>query len=102
MVKSLICKNFFKHFKLCFDSGLTQNLVNSQVTCAAACYTEKIKGCVTFEKLYLELFFWARASHVTVNEYCVTRDANYPAILIPRGFGESGNGNFSFLGDHGK
>ena len=30
-----------------------------------------------------------------------TRDANSPAISIPRGFGESGNGNLSFLGDRG-
>ena len=30
-----------------------------------------------------------------------TRDANSPAIFIPRGFGESGNGNLSFLGDWG-
>ena len=29
------------------------------------------------------------------------RDANSPAISIPRGFGESGNGNLSFLGDRG-
>ena len=29
------------------------------------------------------------------------RDANSPAILIPRGFGESGDGNLSFLGDWG-
>jgi hypothetical protein len=26
---------------------------------------------------------------------CVTRDANSPAIFIPRGFEESGNGNLS-------
>ena len=31
----------------------------------------------------------------------VGRDANSPAIFIPRGFGESGNGNLSFLGDRG-
>ena len=29
------------------------------------------------------------------------RDANSPAIFIPRGFGESGNGNLSLLGDRG-
>ena len=29
------------------------------------------------------------------------RDANSPAIFIPRGFGESGNGNLSFLRDRG-
>ena len=29
------------------------------------------------------------------------RDANSLAIFIPRGFGESGNGNLSFLGDRG-
>ena len=29
------------------------------------------------------------------------RDANAPAIFIPRGFRESGNGNLSFLGDWG-
>ena len=28
----------------------------------------------------------------------VPRDANTPAISIPRGFGESGNGNLLFLG----
>ena len=27
------------------------------------------------------------------------KDANSPANFIPRGFGESGNGNLSFLGD---
>ena len=31
----------------------------------------------------------------------IPRDANSPAISIPRGFGESGNGNLSFLGDRG-
>ena len=30
-----------------------------------------------------------------------SRDANSLAISIPRGFGESGNGNLSFLGDPG-
>ena len=30
-----------------------------------------------------------------------SRDANFPAIFIPWGFGESGNGNLSFLGDRG-
>ena len=30
-----------------------------------------------------------------------TRDANSLAIFIPRGFGESGNGSLSFLGDRG-
>ena len=30
-----------------------------------------------------------------------SRDANSPAISIPRGFGESGYGNLSFLGDRG-
>ena len=29
------------------------------------------------------------------------RDANSPANFIPRGFGESGNCNLSFLGDRG-
>ena len=31
----------------------------------------------------------------------VDRDAYSPAIFIPRGFGESGNGNLSFPGDRG-
>ena len=31
----------------------------------------------------------------------IFRDSNYPAIFIPRGFEESGNGNLSFLGDRG-
>ena len=31
----------------------------------------------------------------------IASDANFPAIFIPRGFGESGNGNLSFLGDRG-
>ena len=30
-----------------------------------------------------------------------TRNAISPAIFIPRGFGESGNGNLPFLGDRG-
>ena len=29
------------------------------------------------------------------------RDTNYPALFIPRGFEESGNGNLSFLEDRG-
>ena len=29
------------------------------------------------------------------------RDSNSPAIFIPLGFGESGNGNLSFLEDRG-
>ena len=31
----------------------------------------------------------------------IARDAKFLAIFIPRGFGESGNGNLSFLGDQG-
>ena len=31
----------------------------------------------------------------------INRDANSPASFIPWGFGESGNGNLSFLGDRG-
>ena len=31
----------------------------------------------------------------------INRDANSLAISIPRGFGESGYGNLSFLGDRG-
>ena len=32
----------------------------------------------------------------------ILRDANSPAIFIPWGFGELGNGNLSFLGDRGR
>ena len=32
----------------------------------------------------------------------ILRDANSPAIFVPWGFGELGNGNLSFLGDRGR
>ena len=34
--------------------------------------------------------------------YIRCRDGNSPVIFIPRGFEESGNGNFTFLGDRGR
>ena len=46
--------------------------------------------------LYLENFML-----VQLQAKYIARDANSPAISIPRGFGESGYGNLSFLGDRG-
>ena len=69
----------------------------SQLILSVAC--EMVFITIHVHCMFVGLF-GVRLLSFSVNTV-VDRDANSPAIFIPRGFGESGNGNLSFLGDRG-